>query len=92
MQLISDPIQWLTDEKYNFTIVILVSVWLSFGTGFLSFVKPLNEQIYYLVDNINTAINRRKKISFNYYHYNQYRKEVPNNNGKSYCFSPYYLV
>lgn len=41
-------------------------------------VKPLDEQIYYLVDNINTAINRRKKISFNYYHYNQYRKEVPN--------------
>lgn len=55
-------------------------------------VKPLNEQIYYLVDNINTAINRRRKISFNYFHYNQYRNEVPNNNGKSYCFSPYYLV
>ena len=24
-------------------------------------VKPLNEQIYYLVDNINTAINRGKQ-------------------------------
>ena len=25
-------------------------------------VKPLNEQIYYLVDNINTAINKGKQI------------------------------
>ena len=41
-------------------------------------VKPLNEQIYYLVDNINTAINRGKQISFRYFHYDQYRKEVPN--------------
>lgn len=55
-------------------------------------VKPLNEQIYYLVDNINTAINKGKQISFFYYHYNQYREEVPNNDGKCYYFSPYYLV
>ena len=55
-------------------------------------VKPLNEQIYYLVDNINTAINKGKQISFFYYHYNQYREEVPNNDGKRYRFSPYYLV
>ena len=46
-------------------------------------VKPLNEQIYYLVDNINTAINRGKQISFRYFHYDQHRKEVPNHDGKS---------
>lgn len=55
-------------------------------------VKPLNEQIYYLVDNINTAINCGKQISFHYFHYDQHRKEVPNNGGKRYCFSPYSLV
>ena len=55
-------------------------------------VKPLNEQIYYLVDNINTAINRGKQISFRYFHYDQHRKEVPNNDGKRYFFSPYCLV
>ena len=33
-----------------------------------------------------------KQISFLYFHYNQYREEVPNNNGKRYHFSPYYLV
>ena len=47
-------------------------------------VKPLNEQIYYLVDNINTAINRGKQISFRYFHYDQHRKQVPNNDGKRY--------
>lgn len=55
-------------------------------------VKPINEQIYYLVDNINTAINRCKKITFKYFHYDQYRKEVPKNAGERYIFSPYYLV
>lgn len=55
-------------------------------------VKPFNEQIYYLVDNINTAINHRKQISFRYFHYDQNRKEVPNNEGKCYGFSPYFLV
>lgn len=55
-------------------------------------VKPINEQIYYLVDNINTAINRCKKITFKYFHYDQYRKEVPKNEGERYIFSPYYLV
>lgn len=52
----------------------------------------MNEQIYYLVDNINTAINHRKQISYRYFHYDQHRKEVPNNDGKRYRFSPYFLV
>ena len=55
-------------------------------------VKPFNEHIYYLVDNINTAINRGKQISFRYFHYDRHRKEVPNNDGKRYFFSPYCLV
>ena len=58
-------------------------------------VKPMNEQIYYLVDNINRqstkANNQGKQISFLYFHYNQYREEVSNNDGKRYHFSPYLL-
>lgn len=38
-------------------------------------VKPLNEQIYYLVDNINTAINCGKQISFHYFHYDQHARK-----------------
>lgn len=47
--IISDPILWLTDTKYNFGIVILVTIWMSFGTGFLSFVaglKALDRSLY----------------------------------------------
>lgn len=36
--LIHDPIQWLTDPKYNLTIVIIVQLWLSLGAGFLAFI------------------------------------------------------
>lgn len=34
----------------------------------------------------------QKQISFRYFHYDQHRKEVPNNDGKRYFFSPYCLV
>ena len=39
-----------------------------------------------------TAINHGKQISFRYFHFDQHRKEVPNNGGKRYHFSPYFLV
>lgn len=43
MQLgvILEPIQWLRDEKYTLGIVILVQLWLSLGTSFLSFIAGL---------------------------------------------------
>ena len=31
------PIAWLTDAKYSMTVVIIVSIWMSFSSGFLSF-------------------------------------------------------
>lgn len=39
--LIYEPIQWLTDAKYNLTIIIIVQLWMSFGSGFLSFIAGL---------------------------------------------------
>jgi len=36
--IINEPIQWLTDPKYNFTILMIVQVWMSLGTGFLAFI------------------------------------------------------
>lgn len=36
-----DPILWLTDTKYMMGVVITVILWLSLGTGFLSFVAGL---------------------------------------------------
>lgn len=39
--LINEPIQWLSDPRYNFTIIIVVQLWLSLGTGFLAFIAGL---------------------------------------------------
>ena len=47
--IIRDPILWLTDPAYNMTIVIIVQLWLSLGTGFLSFVagfQTVDRSIY----------------------------------------------
>ncbi|GIN56077.1 carbohydrate ABC transporter permease [Lederbergia ruris] len=38
---ILEPIQWLSDEKYILTIVIIVQLWLSLGTSFLAFIAGL---------------------------------------------------
>lgn len=37
MGIISKPISWLTNSSYNLNVVIIVSVWMSFSSGFLSF-------------------------------------------------------
>ena len=39
--IILEPIQWLSNEKYILTIVIIVQLWLSLGTSFLAFIAGL---------------------------------------------------
>ena len=41
LNIIDSPIYWLTDTRYMMTIVIIVQLWMSMGTGFLSFVAGL---------------------------------------------------
>ena len=55
-------------------------------------VKPNNEQIYYIVDAINDAIDANKQISFQYYDYTGLKKKVLKNKGEIYRISPYHLV
>lgn len=55
-------------------------------------VKPDNEQIYYIVDTINTAINEGRQISFQYYDYTGLKKRVLKNKGEVYKLSPYKLL
>ena len=55
-------------------------------------IKPNNEQIYYIVDTINDAINERKQISFSYYEYTGLKEKVLRNKGEIYTISPYHLV
>ncbi|NLK21025.1 MAG: sugar ABC transporter permease [Epulopiscium sp.] len=39
--IVHEPILWLTDPKYMMPVIILVVLWMSLGTGFLSFVAGL---------------------------------------------------
>ena len=55
-------------------------------------IKPDNEQIYYIVDCINDAINDGKQISFQYYDYSGLKKKVLKNKGEVYKLSPYKLL
>lgn len=41
MGIISKPVLWLIDPKYMLPICMLVILWMSLGTGFLSFVAGL---------------------------------------------------
>lgn len=55
-------------------------------------VKPHNERSFYIVDAINSAINKNKKIRFTYFDYDINKEKVLRNDGKPYVFSPYSLV
>lgn len=39
--ILKEPIVWLYDARYSMLVLILVQLWLSMGTGFLSFIAGL---------------------------------------------------
>ena len=55
-------------------------------------IKQDNEHIYLIVDVINDAINKRKKIVFQKTEYSVKKERVLHNGGEKYVFSPYSLV
>ena len=55
-------------------------------------IKASNEGIFYLVDNIHTAIREKKRITFQYQEYNQNKEKVLKHQGQVYSLSPYALV
>ena len=62
--IIDAPIQWLTDTKYMLWLVIIVTLWMSLGAGFLSFVAGLRtiDQSYYEVGYIEGIRNRWQEL------------------------------
>lgn len=54
--------------------------------------KPGNEKIYYIVDTINEAVNRQRKIAFPYFQYDANKQKRLRHGGQLYTFSPYSLV
>lgn len=38
---ITEPIQWFQNENYNFTIILIIQLWMSMGTSFLANIAGL---------------------------------------------------
>ena len=49
LSVIFEPIQWLTDTDYMMGAAIIIAIWMSLGTSFLSFVagfRTVDEKLY----------------------------------------------
>ena len=55
-------------------------------------LKPGNENIYYIVDQITDAINEEKKVLFQYFDYTPEKEKVLRREGAEYSVSPYGLL
>jgi len=54
--------------------------------------RPQNEQIYYIIDRINHAVDTDKKIRFTYTEYSPDKERVLRGDGEIYTLSPYSCV
>lgn len=61
-----EPINWLSDSSYSMTVVIIVSIWVSFGAGFLSFIAGLRglDRAYYEAAAIDGLKNRWQELYY----------------------------
>ncbi len=55
-------------------------------------VKSLNEKIYYNIDTLHEAINRKKKIAFQYFTYTPDKQKLFKRDGHEYTATPYALI
>lgn len=64
MGILSDPIDWLTNEKYILLIIIIVQLWMSMGTGFLAMRAGFatTEPQYYEAGAIDGIRNRWQEL------------------------------
>lgn len=62
--LIQTPILWLKDANYMMGVVILVSLWMSLGVGFLSFIAGLQgvEKSQYEAGEVDGIKNRWQEL------------------------------
>ena len=64
LRLINDPVQWLEDGRYVLMVVIIVSLWLSLGTSFLSFIAGLQniDRTLYEAGAVDGVTNRWQEL------------------------------
>jgi predicted DNA-binding transcriptional regulator YafY len=55
-------------------------------------VKSDNKTLYYTVDTLDTAINEKKRVTFQYIEYTAEKKKIHKHSGYVYEFSPYALL
>lgn len=62
--IINEPILWLTDPNYMMPVILLVILWMSLGTGFLSFVAGLQgvDQAQYEAGYVDGIKNRWQEL------------------------------
>lgn len=62
--LLSDPVQWLQNDRYVLSVVIIVSLWLSLGTSFLSFIAGLQniDRSLYEAGAVDGVTNRWQEL------------------------------
>lgn len=62
--IINQPILWLTNPQYMLTVVLIVTLWMSLGTGFLAFVAGLQgvDQAQYEAGYIDGIKNRWQEL------------------------------
>lgn len=65
-QMNIEPISWLSDSSYSMTVVIIVSLWMSFGAGFLSFVAGFRglDRAFYEAAAIDGLKNRWQELLY----------------------------
>lgn len=63
---IQSPIVWLKDTRYMMMIIILVSIWMSLGPGFLAFVAGFQgvDRSYYEAAAVDGVTNRWQELWF----------------------------
>lgn len=64
--IVPSPVNWLTSEQYGLIIVAIVCLWMSFGTGFLSFRAGLQslDRSYYEAAAIDGLKNRWQELYY----------------------------
>ncbi len=55
-------------------------------------LRPANEKIYYIIDAVHEAINKGKRVAFQYFYYDENKCRCLKHDGEFYVFSPYTLV
>lgn len=102
LQILIDAVsssQFLTQAKSRHLIDKLIAMAgpshraeLQPGIMVSEHVKAPNEQLLYIVQAIREGIRTRRKIAFQYFHYNMNKEREPRLNGKVYVVSPYATI